>query len=239
MPVLNRLSTQTLQEQLYNELLGKIKSGEFKPGEIITSELKLSEQYDVSRVTVRRSIQQLVDEGYLIKRKGKGTFVKPQIYVEKGIFRNSFTSNCQYNHSNPLTHIIECREVPCSKQISEILDVDDDKIIKMTRVRKVDDVPCIIEVDYLPQSFRFLLDMDMENRSLLDVIADHTDFTLHKYMDKFSICNATKFHAQYLNCPLRTPLLLVKQEVQSEDQKIIYYNEQYILTSKYIYVRYS
>ncbi len=78
---LNKLSTITLQEQLYQELLSKIKDGSFKSGEMITSELKLSEEYGVSRITVRNSIQQLVDEGYLVKRRGKGTFVKDKEYV--------------------------------------------------------------------------------------------------------------------------------------------------------------
>ena len=75
MQEIKQLNAITLQEQLYNELATQIKSGKYKPGDRIPPELKLSEIYRVSRVTVRNAIQQLVNEDLLIKKHGKGTCV--------------------------------------------------------------------------------------------------------------------------------------------------------------------
>lgn len=235
---LNKLSTITLQEQLYNELLKNIKEGVFKPGEMITSELKLSEEYGVSRITVRNSIQQLVDEGYLIKRRGKGTFVKSHIHTE-GLYNKggSFTDNCLQRNAKPSTEIIECKLSIGDPEMLEKLGCTSNKVIEITRIRKVDDIPCIIEIDYFPNTYDFLLTKQIENTSLLKLITKNTGVKPARFIDKFTISYANKEYANYLDCPVRTPLLLVTQNVETASNKIIYINKQYILTTKYIYVK--
>ena len=57
----------TLQEKLYIELSNQIKSGKYKPGDKIPSEPQLVYTYEISRVTVRNAMQQLVNDGVLIK----------------------------------------------------------------------------------------------------------------------------------------------------------------------------
>lgn len=73
----------TLQEQLRADLSRKIEDGIYKPGDRLPSESELVEAYGVSRVTVRAALGMLVDEGVLVKRRGKGTFVRPTTIVEK------------------------------------------------------------------------------------------------------------------------------------------------------------
>ena len=62
MKALKQFSAVTLQEQLHDELLKQIKSGQYPPGHRIPSEMQLSAMYNISRVTVRNAIQQLVDD---------------------------------------------------------------------------------------------------------------------------------------------------------------------------------
>ena len=59
----------------------KIENEEFQPGEPIPSERELMEDYQVSRITIRKAIEELVAEGYLYKVQGKGTYVKPMKVV--------------------------------------------------------------------------------------------------------------------------------------------------------------
>ncbi|MDU3348564.1 MAG: GntR family transcriptional regulator, partial [Clostridium sp.] len=61
--------------QLKNDLISKISEGVWKPGECIASERELCEIYGVSRMTIRQAIGELVQEGVLLRIKGKGTFV--------------------------------------------------------------------------------------------------------------------------------------------------------------------
>ena len=64
-----------LYQQIYDEIKDAIEKGVYAPKERIPSELELAEQYDVSRITVRRAVEELCSDGYLVKQQGRGTFV--------------------------------------------------------------------------------------------------------------------------------------------------------------------
>ncbi|MFZ3085954.1 MAG: GntR family transcriptional regulator, partial [Candidatus Hydromicrobium sp.] len=73
--------------QLKELLVKEIKKGRLKPGQQIPSEFKLCEQFKVSRTVVRQAISSLVQNGYLNREKGRGTFVtKPKI--TENLFQN-------------------------------------------------------------------------------------------------------------------------------------------------------
>lgn len=72
---LARQDASPLYLQLKNSLTEAIRSGRYAPGEPVPTETQLCEQYAVSRITVRRAISELQEEGLLEKRHGKGTFV--------------------------------------------------------------------------------------------------------------------------------------------------------------------
>lgn len=230
------LSAVTLQEQLYNELANQIKSGKFKPGDRIPPELQLSEMYNISRVTVRNAIQQLVEENILIKKHGKGTFVKTPIHTEEVFSGGSFTDTCLRMNAKPSTNIIECKLREGDKNIIDKFQTSSTKFIEIKRVRLVDEVPCIIEIDYFPSEYDFLLNNNLEQLSLLNLVSSKLGIVPTKFEDHFQISFANKEYAKLLNCTIGTPLLEVTQSVIANDDTIIYINKQYILTSKYIYV---
>ena len=62
-----------LYQQIYDEIKDAIEKGVYAPKERIPSELELAEQYDVSRITVRRAVEELCSDGYLVKQQGRGT----------------------------------------------------------------------------------------------------------------------------------------------------------------------
>lgn len=73
--MINKYSNVPLYSQLKNLIIEKIESGEYKEDSKIPSEQELCEQYNISRPTVRQAINELTNNGYLYKEKGKGTFV--------------------------------------------------------------------------------------------------------------------------------------------------------------------
>ena len=94
---LNTTSDIPLFEQLKNDLLEQIKKGIYISGQQIPTETELSELYHVSRITIRRAITELCNEGVLIKKQGKGTFVK-----ERKIFRNWNILSAFLMHAKPI-----------------------------------------------------------------------------------------------------------------------------------------
>lgn len=97
--MLNKNSIQPLYKQLMNIITQQIKNGTYKPGEKIPPEPELADLYHVSRITVRRTVEELCTQGYLIKHQGKGTFVKsPMIFRKFESQKNmSFSESCRQN----------------------------------------------------------------------------------------------------------------------------------------------
>ena len=90
-----------LYKQLKDLILKEIEEGRLKPNQKIPTELELSERYQISRMTVRKSLAQLVDEGILAKKQGKGTFVQEPKMTEDLSSPNSFTNLCKRNGKVP------------------------------------------------------------------------------------------------------------------------------------------
>ena len=105
--MLNKNSIQPLYKQLMDIITGQLKNGTYKPGEKIPTEPKLAELYQVSRITVRRTIEELCTQGYLIKHQGKGTFVKsPMIFRKFESQKNmSFSESCRQSGRVPGSHV--------------------------------------------------------------------------------------------------------------------------------------
>jgi GntR family transcriptional regulator len=92
-----------LYHQLKEIFTDKIANGEWKPGETIPNELQLCEQYGISRGPVRQALDQLVREGLLSRKQGKGTVVlPPKIEPQLGAFY-SFTTLIQQRGMRPST----------------------------------------------------------------------------------------------------------------------------------------
>lgn len=233
---LDSCSATPLYQQLYDELKAAIQQGIYKSGEQIPPEDKLCEMYGISRVTVRKALEQLTEDGILVKRHGKGTFVTEVDYVEPFDSGGSFTSSCVSMGAVPTTRILSLKVASGNKKIEKILKIAPGKeLITIERLRCVDGVPVILEVDYFPSEYRFLFEQDLENQSLFQILREKGMKKIHNFQDVFGIHLATKEQSLLLNCAEKHPLLCVKQTVYGTDGGSVYYNEQYILSDRYKY----
>ena len=194
----------TLQERVEADLLDRIQHGTYAPGEKIPSEHELSALYGVSRVTVRIALSRLVEKGYLVKRQGRGAFVRPTVHVESTLTSGSFTETCIKTGCAPSTRIICCETRAASPQIKQMLNTDDDQLIEIRRLRLVDGVPCIVEFDYFPLAYRFLLETPLEDRSLFSTIAEHCGTEVGRHTAPQGHRNRTR---PFKLCGLRKPAI--------------------------------
>lgn len=223
-----------LYQQLYDKIRGLIETGEYRTGDKIPSEGKLSEIYGISRITVRNSLQQLVNDNYLVKKHGKGTFVSQPAHVESMASGNSFTKSCLQMNAVPSTKVISISVQPAGKEEASALGVNlDDKVICIKRIRLVNDTPAIFEIDFFNLDFSFLLSADLEHTPIQETIYKKTGILSYKEEDIFEVKFATKEHGMHLDCVVGYPLLKVSQKVIMENEKILYYNEQYIFSERY------
>ena len=95
---INDSAVVPLYQQVKDDIRAAIESGKYKTNEKIPPEPELSAEYSVSRITVRRAVEELCAEGYLVKMQGRGTFVsKPRIHRKFASGRGtaSFTETCK------------------------------------------------------------------------------------------------------------------------------------------------
>ena len=132
--MLNQNSTIPLYEQVKEAIKLKIEQKEWKENTRVPSETELMKIYEVSRVTVRNALALLVDEGYLEKKQGIGTFVsKPRI--KKIIFhRASFTQSCAGAGLVPGTQVLKKEVVEGKSNYRKSLQLEADDI-KLAMVR--------------------------------------------------------------------------------------------------------
>lgn len=110
-----------LYQQIYDEIKDAIEKGVYAPKERIPSELELAEQYDVSRITVRRAVEELCSDGYLVKQQGRGTFVStPHINRQfHASTLQTFTALCADNGMKAGAHVVDRQIVPARQNEME------------------------------------------------------------------------------------------------------------------------
>ncbi len=170
-PDIDKSSPVPIYYQIKEVLLELIAT--LKLGDSIPSEAELCNHFHVARPTVRQTIQELVSEGYLYKEKGRGTFVSSPRITQNSLFTiQSFRSEMEKKGLVHRTVILEAAKINSDTFLSKQLQINEhDEVIKLRRLRIVDNVPLILLVDYLPaENMSGILEYDMENESLADLI---------------------------------------------------------------------
>lgn len=206
---LNKESSVPLYQQLMEEIQNQILNGELKENDRIPTEIELSKEYDVSRITVRKAVELLVEEEILVKRQGIGTFVS-----EKKLSRNingfmGFTQSCLAQGKTAGAKLISAELTDASLVDAEELRIQEhEKIIRIVRVRTCDDVPVMLEENHFPARFAYLLSNDLSG-SLYRILAENGT-VMDNGVKRIGICQANKREHEYLGVPMDKPLLFIK-----------------------------
>ncbi|MBL1229679.1 GntR family transcriptional regulator [Enterococcus sp. BWB1-3] len=141
-----------LHKKIQQDLLDKIKSGEYAENETIPTEMELADIYSVSRPTVRQAVQSLVNDGYLEKRKKRGTVVKkPKIQQEFTHVIESFDSEMNRKGILPKTKILKFTCVKANEEVAEKLNLKlGDAVYKLIRLRYAEEKPVVLVTSYIP-----------------------------------------------------------------------------------------
>ncbi|MDO5688913.1 MAG: GntR family transcriptional regulator [Tissierellia bacterium] len=233
---LNMDASTPLYQQLCEALTQSIQNGEYRVGDRIPSEAKLTELYGVSRITVRTAVEKLCAENVLIKKHGKGTYVSAPLYTECTKAGNSFTELCLLMGAVPSTKLVSKEVIQAPEAVAEALDLElGADVICIKRLRLVNGAPMICELDYFRPEHGYLL-LELGENSLMKLVRERTGLTSHAFEDSFGVAEATPDQAKYLETDKGFSLLKVSQKVMSEQGDLIYYNEQFIRSDSYKYV---
>ena len=167
--------------QLKNIILKKIKDGEFSEGSLIPSERDLGENLNISRMTVRQALNQLVSEGVLYREKGKGTFVSKGKIVQRNIL--SFSDTVRNKGLVPSTVVLHFEKITNRHDIKNLLDLQEgESLYNIKRLRLANELPIAIEEVFIPERYCPCLENFDLKSSLYKLLKDEYSLEIN-YMD--------------------------------------------------------
>lgn len=238
---LNEDSLTPLYQQLMEDIKGAIEEGKYKYEDKIPSEPELSEIYSVSRITVRRAVDELCTEGYLIKKQGKGTYVgrpKLQRKIERVDDAMSFSDVCRANGMEHMVRVTTIQHVPARKDEINFLNLSPGAmLLYIQRVHYADGEPIQVENNFYPlERFRFLEDEDLVHGSLFHMLNDKygiNPFGTQK--TTLEIVRASVQYAALLNVQIGEPLFYMNAYFVDEENKPLFVGRQYIAGGRYVF----
>lgn len=217
MEIMNSGSSQPLYLQLKEHLKRQIDTGELKPGDRILSEAGLVKKYNLSRVTVRRAIEELVKAGYLIKIQGKGTFVSQVAEFEAVKNIRSFTKICQMQGHDTIADVRRAELTEGTEELCSFLNLSPgSQVMLIERVRKVDGVPVVLEKNYFHPFCEFLKMEDLTGSLYEILIEKYYIFPSKKGLNKVEIANVNKEEAKLLK--ITEGMAVIKNHVHVYDE---------------------
>lgn len=201
-------------QQIKNDLLKKIEVGEFEHGDRFYSEAELVKLYNVSSITVIRAIQELANEGYLVRYQGKGTYVsrsRKRTLVE-------FSDIEVFAGKTETVEVLSIEEENEPDMRKELRLLKNESYYKITRVRKVDEDPFLVHFSYIPSQF---IKKDIPNLAYYDSIYNRfkSDFNIKMYDQASKETNEILFPTEK---DIADILLMKKNEpIVRQDKKTI------------------
>jgi len=139
-----------LYQQIKALITQSLQSGEWKPGELIPSEVELAARFKVSQGTVRKAIDELAAENLVVRRQGKGTFVATH-HEERAHYRFLRLMPDAGEARQPENRVLEVKRMRAPAEVARMLDIKSgDSVIFIRRVQSFDAVPTILEELWLP-----------------------------------------------------------------------------------------
>ena len=193
-------------------------------GDSIPSERKLAGDLGVSRLTVRAALDELVREGYLLRRRGAGTFVaEPK--VAKGMTISSFSEDMRQRGLTPGSRTLELQVVPAGARLGRILHVSPAEPVTVAkRLRLADGEPMAIELLHVRESLLpGLSAADLEADSFYDLLANRYGIEIVGGEQTVEPTVTDEEESATLGVPLHSPALLFERVTRTASGDIVEY----------------
>ncbi len=227
-----------LYMQIKDLLVTRVTKGKWAPGDIIPSEMQLAHELNVSQGTVRKAITELVESNVLVRRQGKGTFVAAHD-DNRALFHFFHIVNNSDTKLLPECETISCRRKRTTRQIAEKLGISRDAtIICIERIRKLENLPTIVETITLPSELFGDLGKkqacDLPN-TLYELYESQFGITIHRAEERLRAIAASDDDASLLGIAPGAPLLEIERTALTLDGTPVELRKSRCNTTKHYY----
>lgn len=233
--MVSRNSKIPLYHQLYEGLRSQILSGELEPGDMLPTENELLDRHGISRNTVRQALDLLVNDGLIVRERGRGTFVA-QPKIDQGLTRIiSFTEDMRRRGLKPDTRVLLRTLMPAPEHIAEALGVPvGEELAHLERLRLADGEPMSIEKSYLVHRYcPGVLERDYSSVPLREALAREYNIFLVHGKQRISAIAAPADTAAHLDIAPGAPLLYIERTTYTARETAVEYLQIYNRGDRY------
>ena len=218
-----------LHYQLTNALRNDIQNGEWNIGDLFPADREIMEHHNVSATTVRRAVRQLVNEGWLERKPGKGTFIVKEPIREDLVQLTGFFEEMYNQGMNPSADILFKGIVKVDsdliKQHKALSKFNEKELVLLEKLHKVNNQPLFYVQSYwLRELGEKFLSYDLTFRGAYDIAAKDLKILLTKADEVISAGWASKKEAEVLGVKTGFPVLILKRIIFAGDRMVEFSN---------------
>lgn len=216
------------------ELLSRIKSGEYPEGSQIPTEIELCEEFNVSRTTVRTALTQLTLEGNLVRKQGKGTYVAgPKIKQTLSHTLKRYRDQVSNQGKKAEISLIDLKVIPANELLQTMLKVEkNDPIQHIERIRSAGNEPTQYEIAYIPWEIAPGITKENAESSLYICLKEEFNVPVAKTIENIEIILSDERISKHLQCAEGTPCFYLETIAESADGRIIEFSKAYFRGDK-------
>lgn len=202
-------------KEISEDIRKGILDGKYNPNEQLPLEKEMCEQYNASRITIKKAVDELVAEGLVVKRRGAGTFVKAfdNADVEGFSMSKQFSGFSESNKDKKVeSKIIKFEVIHPTEEIADKLKMTcDDFVYYIIRVRYADGEAKVIEYTYMPIGVIPGIKNDILHKSIYSYIENTLHLKIKSAHKTIRAIEATEQEKEYLQMDTNIPILEVEQ----------------------------
>lgn len=229
---------QPLYQKIYSEIKQTIINGTLSQSEKLPSENKLCQIYNVSRITIRKALDLLTEEGWVVKIQGKGSFANPDAKLRSKITGPARFSEFASSQGSTHKSIILKREIIRDDSIAKKLGINhDEDLLFIKRVLTLNEEPLMIDQAWLPaRFFPNLLTEVSEKMSLYKTLATHYNTLVEHSQKKLNVDLANQEQQKLLHIDTTTPVFIVNKIAENQNNLPIEVSEMVVRGDKMTYL---
>ncbi|AZP04317.1 trehalose operon repressor [Jeotgalibaca ciconiae] len=213
--------------EIFRDLKQKIDQKEYPAGSLLPSELNLAQMYNVSRETIRKALNLLLESGYIQKQQGKGSIVldiQRLQFPVSGL--TSFKELQEGQQIDSQTIVIKNKTEKIPRYLAEQFHLPEDTdVVSLVRLRKISGEVIILDKDYLLHDIVDSVPTEAAEVSLYGYLEKECKLTIAYAKKEFVVEPITQEDQKYMNLKNDTHVVVVKSEVYLEDTRLFQYTE--------------
>jgi len=206
--VTDSVQSQPLYQQAKSLILKGIINGKWRPGERLPSEFELGHRLGVSQGTVRKALNAMANEGLVVRRQGRGTYVAEHDQ-QQTLFKFFHIISETHEREIPESRILDAVADEATEEEAKILFFDGEaRVLRIKRLRSLNGKPCIVETIIVPA---WLINDIAEAKELPNTVYRYYQrthgVTVARAIEKLRAVAATEADAELLSVARGMPLL--------------------------------